>query len=372
MLRPRNRCCLTIGALLLLNAVVAAAERPGKKVIEWGWDEPDTKIMRQNIAKMEEAPFDGVIYHVLTSTGEMFMWEMWGNRRFELAQFQHAIDDLKATKFQRWKDCFLRTTVMPATADWFDDKVWEGIAHNFEVAAQVAKQGGSKGFMFDTEQYVSLVFDYRVQSKQNKKTFEEFRAKARQRGREWIRAINRAYPDIVILMTFGYRTAVPKDGSPRSASEYGLLADFLDGALEACSPQTRLVDAWEFSYGYKTQKQYADAYRTIREESLAWTEVPDKYRQFMQAGFGVWMDNQWRNTGWNATDFSKNYFSPAEFQDSVRFALERTDEYVWIYTEKPKWWTPENLPYAYVEALKKAREQAVAKRSSDAKTPSQN
>ena len=40
---------------------------------------------------------------------------------------------------------------------------------------------------------------------------------------------------------------------------------------------------------------------------------------------------------------------------AVRSALEVSDGYVWIYSERPKWWTNEMLPKAYVEALAKAR-----------------
>ncbi len=59
--------------------------------------------------------------------------------------------------------------------------------------------------------------------------------------------------------------------------------------------------------------------------------------------------------GWDTSDLSKNHFPPAEFEASVRAALARSDGYVWIYTEKPRWWTAEDLPAAYVEALRKAR-----------------
>ena len=88
------------------------------------------------------------------------------------------------------------------------------------------------------------------------------------------------------------------------------------------------------------------------------TPVPDKYRSQVKAGFGIWMDNDWNKHGWNATDFSKNYFKPEGFGESVRLALTRTDEYVWIYTEKPRWWTNEQLPAAYVKALEAARRDA--------------
>jgi hypothetical protein len=39
----------------------------------------------------------------------------------------------------------------------------------------------------------------------------------------------------------------------------------------------------------------------------------------------------------------------------VRLGLARADEYVWIYTEEPRWWTNAKLPKEYIEALTKAR-----------------
>jgi len=35
-----------------------------KKVIEFGWDEPDTAFLRQHIGQMERALFDGCVFHV--------------------------------------------------------------------------------------------------------------------------------------------------------------------------------------------------------------------------------------------------------------------------------------------------------------------
>src|SRR5438046_10300176 len=67
------------------------------------------------------------------------------------------------------------------------------------------------------------------------------------------------------------------------------------------------------------------------------------------------MDYDWRRKGWNVEDFAKNHFSPTEFETAVRSALRLSDEYVWIYTEQPRWWTKEKLPQAYVDALAKAR-----------------
>lgn len=133
------------------------------------------------------------------------------------------------------------------------------------------------------------------------------------------------------------------------------MADFLDGVLDGCSAGTKLVDAWEFSYPYKRAEQFRDGYQTIKEKSLDWTAQRDKYRQHVGAGFGLWMDCNWRQTGWNLDDFSQNHFTPAEFEQSVRLAWKATDQYVWIYTERPLWWTNERLPAEYVSALSNAR-----------------
>jgi hypothetical protein len=359
----RSSIILLLG-LLLLSAGMPATAQPGpqkdtpkaKKIIEWGWDEPDTKFMRQNVEKMEHFPFDGLVFHATSGNGENLAWEVWGGKKFTADHFKQAVDDLKATKFSRLTDRFLRVNVTPAKVDWFDDEAWASVVNNFGVAAQVAKEGRCKGFMFDTEQYEGVtVFDYRKQKDKDRKAFADYQAKVRQRGQQWAKTVNKHYPDITILLTFGYdvtywRAEKPKD---RSTAAYGLLADFLDGVLDACTKETVLVDAYEFSYPYKDRKQFEQAYDSITKKALDWTGAPEKYKARVTAGFGIWMDH--KRKGWDVADFSKNYFSPAEFESVVRTALEMSDGYVWIYSERPKWWTNEMLPKEYVEALAKAR-----------------
>ena len=348
---------LLVLPLVLAVAMPSVAAEPsaGQKLIEWGWDEPDTKFIRENIEKMEEYPFDGLIFHVVSTNGGNFTWEMWGSRKFDIGEFRHSIDNLKATKFHRFTDRFLRVNVTPGNVDWLDDEAWAVVLNNFAVAAQVAKEGGCKGFMFDVEQYNEGLFDYGRQKHREGNSFAEYQTTVRQRGREWMREVNRHFPDITILLTFGYRIAQPPEGKSRSEARYGLLADFLDGMLEACSEQTKIVDAWEYSYPYKQRRQFEEAYTTVKEKSVEWTAAPDKYRRHVKAGFGIWMDCRWRQVGWNLDDFSKNHFTPDQFETAVRSALDVGDEYVWIYTEQPRWWTSERLPTEYVSALHRAR-----------------
>jgi tRNA A58 N-methylase Trm61 len=339
------------------RASIAADPLRGKRVIEWGWDEPDTKFMRENIESMEQLPFDGLVFHVNSSKGGNMVWEMWGTRRFERDEFDHAIDDLKATPFRRLADRFVRVNVTPGTVDWFDDAAWATVLNNFSVAAQVARDGRTRGFMFDVEQYNSALFDYRKQPHRESKSFAEYQTRVRDCGRQWMETLSKVFPDITILLTFGYSIAQPRGGAKdRADVHYGLLADFLDGMLDACPDRATIVDAWESSYPYKRAEQFATAHDTIRQQSAEWSADPDKYRRVVRAGFGIWMDYDWRRRAWDTSDFAKNHFTPAEFESAVRTALHTSDGYVWIYTEQPRWWTNERLPAAYVEALRKAQE----------------
>ena len=41
----------SLAALFVAVASVGLAQQPEKKLIEWGWDEPDTKFIRENVDK---------------------------------------------------------------------------------------------------------------------------------------------------------------------------------------------------------------------------------------------------------------------------------------------------------------------------------
>jgi hypothetical protein len=75
--------------------------------------------------------------------------------------------------------------------------------------------------------------------------------------------------------------------------------------------------------------------------------------------FGIRMDEHLQGGTWTAKDPEKNYFRPGHFETVVRKALDAADEYVWIYSETPRWWTPEggrkDLPDAYDRALRRAK-----------------
>lgn len=359
---PKGRSAVLLCALVVLATQSAWCE--GKKLIEFGWDEPDTAFLRTHIAEMAQTPFDGCVFHVdyVKPGGRKgsFTWECWGPDAFTAEDLQGAFDDLKATQFGRFKENFLRFNTTPAKLDWFDDHV--AILGNARLAARLAREGSCRGLLFDIEQYNEQLFNYRKQRDAKEKSWDVYAAQVRQRGREVMQAFQEGYPGLTVFLTFGYCLPwVQSQGRPGALAEcdYGLLAPFLDGLVEAAKDGTRLVDGHELSYGFKQPERFAKAYEMMKTGLLPMVGQPEKYRRVFSFSFGVWLDHDWRKAGWEVENVSKNYFTPEAVEASVRAALATADEYVWIYSETPRWWSqeggPVKLPRAYDAALRRAR-----------------
>ena len=181
--------------------------------------------------------------------------------------------------------------------DWFDDEAWDVVLHNFQVAASVAKAGNCKGFVFDLETYETKTFNLKVSAAMHDAPAEEHRAKVRQRGRELIGAVSKEFPDIVILFPWAYRLA--------EYVNYPLAPDFLDGILEAAPRTVRLVDIGEVSYAFKKAEDFKKAYRIAKQDAANKSAFTDLYRSKIEAGFGIWIDNDWRKFGWRVDDLRK-------------------------------------------------------------------
>jgi hypothetical protein len=321
--------------------------------------------MRAHIAEMEKTPFDGCVFHAkyVRPDGKRgdFLWECWGKRAFTEAELQPALDDLKATPFQRFTENFLRFNTTPADVDWFDD--FSAIVSNARLAAKVAHDGKCRGVLFDIEQYTKPLFNYRKQRDAARKSWDVYAAQVRKRGREVMAAFQEGYPGgVTIFLTFGYSLPMAESGGDKAKladCSYGLLAPLLDGMLDAAEGGSKIVDGHELSYGYKDVGRFTPAYAAMKTGALKIMDADrEKYAKHFSFGFGVWMDEDWRKHGWDVNDPSKNFYTPEAFERSVRTALETADDYVWIYTETPKWWSeqggPQKLPPAYDAALRRA------------------
>jgi hypothetical protein len=356
---------LLAGACGVALTGLIAPDLQAAKLIEFGWDEPDTGFMRQHIREMEQTPFDGCVFH-LTYTKEdgksgNFTWECWGEEAFSREQLWHAVDDLRTLDSETFTENFLRFNVTPGNVDWFDD--FSAILSNARLAAEIARAARCPGILFDIEQYNSQLFSYQAMRDKDAKSFDEYAAQVRKRGAEVMEAFQEPFPDMTVFLTFGYCLPWYQAGSREKLPEasYGLLAPFFDGMLEAANEGVTFVDGHEASYPYQERAQFETARRVMTQDLLPLVADPETYLQHLSVAFGVWMDCNWRNVGWATGPFAGNHFLPMQLKQSVEAALELCDEYVWLYSETPRWWSaegPQKLPRAYVRAVRTAKEEA--------------
>ena len=348
-----KRVILAAVIMLGLGLVNAQADG-GKKLIEWGWDEPNPKFMRENAAKMETTPFDGFVFYVQTDSGFDASLKFWGAPRLDYGQFSSARSDLKAAHFTKLTDRFLRLNVAPGPVDWFDDDQWTILLANTSVMARLAHESGAKGVLLDLEQYGDPVFDYQKSKYATSKTFDEHAQMVRQRGQEFMTALNAQYPDITVFLSFGYYSFGPA-GAQRATNRYGLAANFLDGLLDAATDTTKIIDGWETSYYFTRRAQFTIGKAMMTKELVKYSENQAQYLKLVRPAFAVYMDKAYAQRGWDAERWWLNYFSPIQLQTQLEYAFEATDHYVWLYSEHPKWWTNENLSPDYIEAVRAAR-----------------
>ena len=352
-------------ATLLLFAGTTLAATPAKKLIEFGWDEPDPRFMRAHITEMQASPFDGCVFHAnyRAAAGDSgnFTWSLWGRRRFSASDLDSARIDLMATPFGRFRENFLRVNVTPGRLDWFEDH--SAVMANLELAARLAKQGGCPGILFDVEQYEGALWDFKAQTREHPRSWTVMSAQVRKRGAQAMRAFQRGFPGLTVFMTWAYSLPLDETVAGRVAlpdTHNGLLVPFLEGMFAAASDRTIIVDGHEGSYPYREPGQFSAKADSVRHNVLRLTAQPEKYRRHLSVGFGIWLDYDWRHRGWDSADPSQNYFTPATLARSVRAALQHSDRYVWIYSETPRWWTGAGtrhaLPAAYDSVLRTVRQ----------------
>jgi len=89
-----------------------------KKLIESGWDQPDTEHLREHLSEIESMPFDGVTIHVIGLTDDKkpcHMRRTHDGALWKREWFEGNIRDLKACEVKHFTDNFLLTGANPAT-----------------------------------------------------------------------------------------------------------------------------------------------------------------------------------------------------------------------------------------------------------------
>jgi hypothetical protein len=363
---------LRIGIVLttLLAASVVCAQPPDmrlrKKLIATGWDHPDTQRLLANLAEMEKRPFDGV---VLDATGynadgkPRSLRAAFSSQPWQREWFQATVEQLRSCKFGRFTDNFITLGANPGNVDWFDDEGWQRIVEHWQIAVWVAKRSGCKGLLFDPEPYTPpfAQFNYATQPGRKQHRFNDYVAKARQRGRQVMKVVVEEYPEITLFCYFMNSVNVTATGraDPRlalSAHGYGLYPAMIDGWLDAAPATVTLVDGCESAYLYNSRQQFLESAIAIKGacQELVSPENRAKYRAQVQASFGMYLDAYWNPKGspWYIDGLGGARVE--RLRANTAAALAAADQYVWVYGERFRWWpTPAGnvRPESWSEAI---------------------
>jgi hypothetical protein len=349
---------------LLLLGITKAQDVTDKKLIEWGWDSPTPEFMRDNVTMMEQQPFDGVVFRLRKSPA-------YG--AFEIQPLSEAdmkLEILSAISWQRFDSNFLRLwSTASAGMDWFNDEHWNTITANLKLYAKAVNAAKAKGIVFDVEPYEQLganpwaFMDKAGTRLYPEKSLEEVQARVRQRGAQFMEALQSEKPDITLLCSLLL-------GAARNEAEhyyinkpekrtYALLPAFVDGMLDVIGPEVTMVDGripykdLAGTYYFDDTRKFAFAYDYVRGAStFVSPENREKYSQQVQVGHALYTDytlgqSQLENLDGKLPEayrtWQDDYFQQW-WQHNVYESLASSDQYVYLFTETMSWWGPEAHP----------------------------
>ncbi len=352
---------VVLSASLLVSACNQASsviKTPTKKIIEFGWDKPLPNQLTS--AKLEQSIFDGVVFR--SSVGDkIIVPEVLPAQDFDL-----DIAALKKINSSKLANSFYLINVNSDVWDWFDDSSWAAAEQNLFEHARVAKQGGLRGIMFDPEVYQFDLWAYASQPQKSAHNFGDFETQMRKRGAQTMRAFERAYPGITILSLYSFGAfEIPANATYQTAhasletdGSLGLYAAFSEGMLEAATDKAILIDGNENSYYHL----HPDDFDAARVRALTDAQV------FVAPALRDKFARQFKFSSAMFLDGTMNFFDSARFfgyylqndterrnliAHNIYHGLRSSDEFVWVYSETPNWWT-RTLPNGDLPALEAA------------------
>ena len=336
------------------GAATAGAGRDddGKFVLAMGWDVTPRTI--GEIADQADAfaamGIDGVVVGAkvpeLLENGKLLGWgsPVYGTNDWRDAEKMAAcVPELRRLNATALKRNFLSTSLFfdkwrTFTAD--EDAYWAAACRKVAVQARIARQGGCRGLMVDTEDYPHLGQFYFIPAMTSHDYAEEAAA-ARRRGREYVEAICAEFPDAEILSTWllsNQSGASYKDAynGPLARAEIAgdLFVPFMQGMVEGLSPDATLVDGDEWGYcAEAARREFYYRYCSMRNfaRSLMPPELRDKYNRQVRAAFGLYLDSYTEPGGWAKDELDGSKLKRYEL--NFRQALAATDKYVWLWGE---------------------------------------
>ena len=322
-----------------------------KKIIDMSWSNPSIDYLEQNLARMEkEAPINGITVRfvgrrpgVEGKAGEVHCHNIITRDQWQYEWFADQIAKYKNLKFTRFTDNFIYTTMTPAKdMDWFDDAYWNAICNNYGILSRITRECGMTGIVFDPEEYGGQIWR-RYPGRSHAAAIR----KARERGRQWGKAVFTANPNIKLLCLFLFSNGTFLTGDQVN---HTLSHSFFNGVYDVLPPTATMIEGHEY-FGYfantdaEFEKLRIDLDRTFLPRVAA--ENYKKYRTQTQLSAPIYPDSMFYKSS-----TLRRYLQPeidkTPYLDYLRQNLQRalrvSDEYVWVYSEQGCWWTESPHP----------------------------
>lgn len=263
------------------------------------------------------------------------------------SQVSSDVDQLKRVRWAHVTDNFLWYRVSDAsTAGDFDTRYavdpastndWNVVARNAALCARICRETGLKGFMIDTEQYTKYA------------SGEEYPfgrgtpATWRERGRQWIKAVQSEFPGVILVFFFSWGPESDVGAWPH----YQNLPHFMNGILADIQSPGRIIHGWESTFWWGGHRHlggdvndpknytsypgdrtvFAGARNDIKNVWRGKSDNPVKYDQFVEAGMAAYVDSDPYNLfpGWPSGVNTSWPWS------NLPYTLAYSDSYVWVW-----------------------------------------
>jgi|WetSurMetagenome_2_1015567.scaffolds.fasta_scaffold15696_2 hypothetical protein len=386
---------ITISALLILfvvsfNSLTSQIiyQPPEKKLIDFSQHSPYIKYYKEHIRDYEKGPFDGITMKLSSETGggNIFMVDNWTKVTAAGKDSERKLAETVETS-SVLTDNFL-VLFGASQMDWFSDSDWAKAEDYIRYAARIAKTAHCKGILWDAEPYRpgKNPWKYDEQELNNQHSFSEYYNQVRKRGAQFIKALQEEYPGLVV---FSLRELSDwQKGSPFSTpllpvmdkestfnelknAWWGLHVPFYVGILDAIEPNVTFIDGNEEAYYYTSPLEYYEVRSTLIDDAKAlippelWSRHTSSFRlghaiapEYITGNWLGMKPFSYRLTGQGVMMTPED--KAKWLEHNTYYALRTSDRYAWTWAEDIDWWTGNNLPSGFIEALFSAKKKIYA------------
>lgn len=296
-------------------------------------------FVKDNISSMESRnPYlDGVAASMNGSFSRNFLM-LSGDKLWTEDDVQ--LSTVSKIKWGRYTDNFVILYFVDSLdLGFFNNNKWSTIIHNAGMVSKMVKAGRFKGIFMDDENYFKGSHGWQYNPDWYPGyTFEQVKAKCRERGKEFMQALQSNVSDPLVVLDFIWFGDHWNNYDMNNGRQILWLA-FKDGMLEAARTGDVLVDGNECAYYYPETVMFTDIYNEFRLHKFTKygaADLQDKYKAQVQIGHGIYPSLYYGRFRWPHTYTDEEH--DAWWKHQLYNSLLTSDKYVWIWSERWDWW----------------------------------